>query len=168
MAKWRFIKCKITAWRREKTGNNPTDRSKLGTKRHVICEGNGIPISLCLTGANVHDINVLSEMITEIAVERPLYLESFVNLCLDKGYKSKNLEELIFENRMRPHIPKKGKALIINDPKKKPRRWNIERTVSWLNRYRRLLIRWEKNPGNYTAFTHIACCIITLSKLFPG
>ncbi len=106
----------------EKAGNNPTDISKLETKRHAICEGNGIPISLCLTGANIHDINVLREMITNIVIEIPLYFETFVNLCLDKGYKLKDSEELIYENHMRSYIPEKGRALIIKDPKKKARR----------------------------------------------
>ena len=83
-------------------------------------------------------------MITDIVVERPLYLETFVNLCLDKGYKSRDSEELIYENQMRSHIPEKGKTITIKDPKKKARRWSIERTFSWFNRYRRLLIKWEK------------------------
>ena len=140
----------------------------MGTKRHSICEGNGIPISLCLTGANVHDINVLGDMITEIIVDRPLYLETFVNLCLDKGYKSRDSEELIYENMMRSHIPEKGIAEVVKDPKKRPRRWSIERTFSWFNRYRRLLIRWEKKSENYEALVHIACAVITLSKLILG
>lgn len=152
----------------KKTGKNPTDRSKLGTKRHAICDSNGIPISLCLTGANIHDVRVLSEMITEIVVVRPLYLDTFVNLCLDKAYISKDIEELIYENEMRSHIPKRGIAEPVIDPKKKPRRWSIERTFSWINRYRRLLIRWEKKSANYEAFVQIACCVIMLSKLITG
>jgi putative transposase len=107
-------------------------------------------------------------MITEIIVDRPLYLETMVNLCLDKGYKSRDSEELIYENFMRAHIPQKGLTEVIKDPKKKPRRWTIERTFGWFNRYRRLLIRWEKKPENYLAFIHIACCVIVLSKLILG
>lgn len=107
-------------------------------------------------------------MMTEIVIERPLYLDTFVNLCLDKAYKSRDSEELIYENEMRPHIPEKGIAEPVLDPKKKPRRWSIERTFSWFNRYRRLLIRWEKKPENYEAFVQIACCVITLSKLITG
>lgn len=107
-------------------------------------------------------------MITEIIVDRPLYLETIVNLCLDKGYKSRDAEELIYENCMRSHIPEKGLSEVIKDPTKKPRRWTIERTFGWFNRYRRLLIRWEKKPENYAAFIHIACCVIVLSKLILG
>lgn len=39
----------------EQTGANPTDRDKMGTKRHVLIDNNGFPISLLVAGANVHD-----------------------------------------------------------------------------------------------------------------
>jgi len=38
----------------------------------------------------------------------------------------------------------------------------VERTHSWFNRFRRLLIRWEKKVANYTALLHLACAYITL------
>src|SRR5947209_2492777 len=37
------------------TGPNPTDRAKRGSKRHLICDGHGIPLAIKLTGANCHD-----------------------------------------------------------------------------------------------------------------
>ena len=41
------------------------------------------------------------------------------------------------------------------------RRWVVERTHSWLNRFRRILVRWEKKPGNYLAMLHLVCGLIT-------
>jgi putative transposase len=41
----------------------------------------------------------------------------------------------------------------------------VERTHSWLNRSRRLLVRWEKKVRNYMAFLHLACAQLTFSKL---
>jgi putative transposase len=38
-------------------------------------------------------------------------------------------------------------------------RWVVERAYSWLNRFRRLLIRWEKKPANYLAMLHLACAL---------
>jgi transposase len=46
------------------------------------------------------------------------------------------------------------------DPNYKPRRWVVERVHSWINRFRRLLIRWEKKPENYEAMLQFACGII--------
>lgn len=41
------------------------------------------------------------------------------------------------------------------------RRWDVERTHSWMNRFRRVLIRWEKRAETYPAFLHLACAAIT-------
>src|SRR3954452_23292359 len=45
------------------TGNNPTDRSKLGTKRHILTDKNDIPPSAVITPAGVHDIKVVTDVI---------------------------------------------------------------------------------------------------------
>src|SRR6266540_2908272 len=41
------------------------------------------------------------------------------------------------------------------------RRWVVERTQSWLNRFRRILVRWEKRADTYLAMLHLACGLIT-------
>ena len=46
------------------------------------------------------------------------------------------------------------------EPTKQPRRWVVERLHSWLNRSRRLLVRWEKLDSTYQAFLHLACGLI--------
>jgi putative transposase len=43
----------------------------------------------------------------------------------------------------------------------KARRWVVERTHSWMNRFRRVLIRWDKKVRNYLGFLHLACAYIT-------
>jgi len=113
-------------------------------------------------------MNLLPEMIDSIVVERPAYLPVTVNLCLDKGFDFRECQETVVENLMRPHIRARGEEIKEKSEGKKPRRWVVERDFSWLNRYRRLLIRWEKIPANYLAFIHIACCVIVLSNLFAG
>ncbi len=49
---------------------------------------------------------------------------------------------------------------IAREAGKRARRWVVERSHSWLNRFRRLLIRWEKKPEQYLAFLHFACGLI--------
>jgi hypothetical protein len=48
------------------------------------------------------------------------------------------------------------------------RRWVVERTHSWLNRFRSILIRWAKKPANYLALLHFALAIITWRHALPG
>ena len=78
------------------TGNNPTDRSKLGTKRHILTDKNGIPLSVVITSANTHDVNIAIDAVDSIIIERPSSSSSLTttnrnknkkqNLCLDKAY----------------------------------------------------------------------------------
>ena len=60
------------------------------------------------------------------------------------------------------HLKKRGQDdKPVDGAKKYPaRRWVVERTHSWMNRFRRLLIRWEKKVENYKALLHLACVLI--------
>jgi putative transposase len=97
-------------------------------------------------------------------VERPEPTEEAPqNLCLDKGYDYPEVEELVASFGYTAHIRSRGEET--QDKKRIPgyraRRWVVERTHSWLNRFRRLLIRWEKKVENYLAMLHFACAWIT-------
>lgn len=97
-------------------------------------------------------------------VERPQPTEKAPqNLCLDKGYDYPEVEELVEDFGYTAHIRSRGEET--QDKKRIPgyraRRWVVERTHSWLNRFRRLLIRWEKKVENYLAMLHFACAWIT-------
>jgi putative transposase len=145
-------------------GKNPTDRGKLGTKRSVLTEGGGLPIGLAVEGANRHDFKMARETIESIPVERLAPTpEQPQGLCLDKGYDDDEVRDLLAEFGFTAHIRARGEeALAIKQQAGyKARRWVVERTHSWMNRFRRLLIRWEKNVCNYLAFLHLACAYIT-------
>lgn len=150
--------------RGKKTGPNPTDRAKLGTKRSLLVEGNGIPIGVAVSGANTHDMKLAEPTLENIAIERPRPTKrSPQNLCLDKGYDYPEVDELVEEWGYTGHIARRG----VDESKRKripsyrARRWVVERTQSWMNRFRRLLIRWEKKEENYVAMLHFACAWIT-------
>ena len=63
----------------------------------------------------------------------------------------------LLTSRARPTSPPKPKHR-----RGKARRWKVERTHSWLNRARRLLIRWEKKVANYLGFLHLQFAIVAL------
>ena len=68
----------------ETVGPNPTDRGKKGSKRHLLVDGRGVPLSLLVSGANRHDVTQLEIVLDEIVIERPDDIEQ--HLCADKGY----------------------------------------------------------------------------------
>jgi putative transposase len=148
----------------KKVGKNPTDRGKIGTKRSVLTDGGGVPIGLAVAGANRNDFKMAAETITSIPVERPApTLEQPQGLCLDKGYDYDEVRALLAEFGFTAHIRGRGEEAqaIKREAGYKARRWVVERTHSWINRFRRLLVRWDKNVRNYLAFLHWACAYIT-------
>lgn len=143
----------------KKTGHNPTDRGKLGTKRSILTDQRGTPLSAVVTGANTHDVKSAFETLDSTVVERPTPKRYHPqHLCLDKGYDSREIKAGVVQRRYIPHMRHRGE---IENPVKryKPKRWVVERSASWLNRFRRLLIRWEKKAENYLGLIQLACCI---------
>lgn len=153
-----------TAFGLKKTGPNPTDRGKQGVKRSLLTEAAGIPIGLAVDGANRHDMKLVRRTLDSIAVERPVPTETLPQgICLDKGYDFDEVRDIVMEFGFTAHIRARGEEAkaIKHEAGFKARRWVVERTHSWMNRFRRILVRWEKLPETFIAMLHLACGIIT-------
>jgi putative transposase len=93
-----------------------------------------------------------------------------VYLCRDDGFDYEEVRQVAAEfGDTTPfgdttHIVSRGAQKQAKVAGQKARRWVVERTHSWLNRYRRLLIRWEKKAHNYLALLHLACAHMTWNK----
>ena len=130
-------------------------------------------MGLAVAGANVNDFKLARETIENIAVKRPRPSRHRPqNLCLDKGYDYNEVRELAKEFQFTAHIRSRGEEakLIQRSARFRARRWVVERTHSWMNRYRRILIRWEKKPENYTGMLHLVlgCITYQASGVFSG
>ena len=147
----------------ESTGRNPTDRGKGGVKRSLLTEGRGVPVGLSVDGANRHDMKLVDRTLASIPVERPTPTpEEPQHLSLDKGYDYAAVRETVAAYGYTAHIRTRGEEATAKReiPGYRARRWIVERTHSWMNRFRRLLIRWEKKVDRYLAFLHFACAWI--------
>jgi putative transposase len=154
----------------EKTGKNPTDRAKRGVKRSVLVEANGIPVGLAVDGANRHDMKLTEATLASIPADvcRPQPdAKHPQGLCLDKGYDYDEVRELAAEFGFTAHIKARGEEA--QEIKKaagfKARRWVVERTHSWMNRFRGILIRWNKKAENYLAMLHFAFAFIIYGRM---
>ena len=148
-----------------KTGPNPTDRGKRGVKRSLSTDAQGIPVGLAVDGANRHDMKLVRATVDRLPVPRPAPTPAHPQgLCLDKGYDFAEVRRTLDEFGFTAHIRSRGEEAqaIKREAGFKARRWVVERTHSWLNRFRRILIRWDKSPDNYIAFLHFACALIAL------
>lgn len=153
----------------EKTGPNPTDRGKSGTKRSLVTDGGGIPIGLSVDGANRNDFKMLADTLGSLAAVRPEpSASSPQGLCLDKGYDYDEVRTLVEGLGLTAHIRCRGEEVRARAAGERARRWVVERTHSWMNRFRAVLVRWEKKGVNYLATLHFACAIITLRKILSG
>ena len=148
----------------KKCGPNPTDRAKDGVKRSLLTEASGVPIGLAIDGANRHDSKMVQATLESIPVKRPKPTRKKPQgMCLDKAYDYDNVRDLVKEFGYTAHIKARGEEAqaIKHQAGFKARRWVVERTHSWMNRFRRILTRWEKKPENYLALLHLVCSIIT-------
>jgi putative transposase len=133
-------------------------------KRHVLTDGRGVPISVLTTGANVHDKWMVGEVLDATVVRAPRGPRRPQHLCLDKGYDYADAEAAVRHRRITPHIRRRGEPPLLGCVHGKPRRWVVERTNSWHNRYRGLLVRWERNAANYLAMLQLTCGIIAFQQ----
>lgn len=122
-----------------------------------------MPLAVAVEGANVPDQKLVAATLDAIPVKRPkLTRKQPQHLCLDKGYAGKPVDRQIRKRGYTPHVPCKTNQIPKPKHRGKARRWKVERTHSWLNRARRLLIRWEKKVVNYLGLLHLQFAIVAL------
>ncbi len=130
----------------------------------MLTEATGIPIALAIDGANRHDMKLVRNTLAGIMAARPVPTAAMPQgICLDKGYDFDEVRDIVREFGFTAHIHARGEEAkaIKHEAGFKARRWVVERTHSWMNRFRRILVRWEKLPETFIAMLHLACGIIT-------
>ena len=113
-------------------------------------------------------MNAAIKTLDSIVIRRPIKKKKKQNLCLDRGYDSHEIEREVVKRRYVPHIRRRGKKKKKKHGGKKRRRWVVERTNSWHNRFRKLLIRYEKKSDNYLGIVQLACCMIVYRRILLG
>ena len=120
-----------------------------------------------VAGANRNDMKLLAQTLDAIVIERPEPTEEEEqNLCADKGYDYPECRETVIKRHYIPHIRARGeeKQAKIEYPDYKPRRWVVEVCHSWLNRFRKILVRFEKRDETHLALLQFACAYIVLKR----
>jgi len=147
----------------EQTGKDPTNRGKLGTKRHVVVDRAGLPLAVTISASNVHDSKMLEATVDAIL---PLRLphrrrgrprKRPMKLHADKGYDFPRCRRALRQRGIIPRIARRG---IESSERLGRYRWVVERTLSWLNRFRRLKIRYERRADIHEAFLCLGCALV--------
>ena len=139
----------------------------------MLVDKKGVPLSIVIiTAANTHDMKATAETLDRIVTKRlpPKKKKQQQNLCLDKGYNYPEIEQEVVKRGYVPHIRQRGegKKSVKKRRHHPTRRWVIERTNSWHNRFRKLLVRYEKKAENYLGLVHLSCCITVYRRIILG
>ena len=152
----------------EATGPTPTDRVNPGAKRHLLTERGGVPLAALLTGANRHDSIVFADLLEAVpALRQPNRRRRTrpEKLHADTAYDIPRCRKALTQRPIRVRTACKGRDASEHLGQ---HRWVVERTLAWLNRFRRLTVRYERRADIHQAFTTLGCCLIcfrTLQKI---
>ena len=131
-------------------------------------DGRGVPLSLIVTAANVNDGKRLDEVLSAILIkrQRPPQRRN-KHLCADAGYRSADNLRIIDEHGYIAHVVDRRQEADAKkrDPSNKARRWVVEVCHSWFNRFRKLLVRYEKLERSFLALNHLAAAIIAFRRV---
>ena len=144
-------------------GPEPDGPRQKGYKRSILVDANGGPLGVTIAGANVHDTKLLRATLEAMVVPRPpVASEHPQHLCLDKGYDNPTGHQTAASFSYDAHIRRIGEEkLDCQKRKTQPaRRWVVERAISWMNKCRGLLVRYEKKASNYLAQIQLCCALI--------
>ena len=128
-----------------------------------MVDGRGVPLSLVVTSANVNDHVALPNLLNNHAIVRPApSLAEPQHLCLDAAFDNEATRWTLCREYYRPHIaPKSGRPDdAASHPGGQARRWVVERTHAWFDRFRRLVVNWEKTTESRYAFLCLASALM--------
>lgn len=131
-------------------------------------DGRGVPLSLVVTGANAHDVMQLKAVLAACMVKRPAPKQRrSKHLCADAGYRGKNAMGAILAHGYIPHVVDRRTEADQKkrDPSRRARCWVVEARHGWFNRFRNLLVRYEKLAHAFFALNHLATAIIAFRKI---
>jgi putative transposase len=102
-----------------------------------------------------HDLKALRAAVDAIAITRPKpSRRRLQHLCLDEGCDYPFVDDAVADCGYVGHISRRGTTPRKKKRGERARLWVVERTHSWINRSRRLLVRWKKKVENYEATSH--------------
>ena len=121
-----------------------------------------------MSGAQRHDVALLELTLDHLVIERPSRKHvPKEHLCADKGYAGQPAHELMCGRNYIPHVKQRGEEVAAKkkNPRYRARRWVVERAHAWLNRYRKLLVRFEKLAASYEGLLELACALIAFRQV---
>jgi transposase len=137
-----------------------------GVKIMVLVDAKGLPVAVDTTSASPHESQLVQRlfdfMLTEETPERIIGDKAYDSDALDAQLDEQGIELIAphRSNRKKQNKTQDGRAL-----RRYKRRWTVERTIAWIQHYRRLCIRWEKSTMMFQGFLHLGCTLLLLKEV---
>ena len=132
----------------------------------MLTDARGVPLGVAVAGANRHDVMLLEATLASIPVARPRpTTRKPQGVCLDRGYDITWVYRLLVDAGSTPDMRRIREDVTARRRGTRARRWVVERTHSWINRFRALLVRWAKETTNDEGSLHLACAYITCAYI---
>jgi transposase len=167
----RFVRPRGLGERGDARGPNPTDRGKPGGNRHLLTDGHGTPMVIQFTVANVDDgsmslplVGAMPRVRGQVGAPR----RKPISATADKAYYSKARELGLRQRDIIPFLDRRGRRDGMDDDTLLGAdRWVVERTLAWLNQFRRLRVRHECRSDIQQAFLSLGCAVVRFRTLNP-
>jgi transposase len=131
-------------------------------------DGRGVPLAVVVTGANRHDVTQVETEVDHVVANRlEPTRDQPQHFCADKAFDSQDARAAMESRGYTPHVRSRGEEREekASNPDHRARRWGVEACHSWMNRFRKILVRFEKTDRSYLGLVHLACAIITWRKV---
>lgn len=129
-------------------------------------DGHGTPLAVALSGANRHDSKMLAPALDAVppirSGRRGRPRRRPGKLHADKGYDHRFCRA---DCRRRGIVPRIARRGVDSSHRLGRHRWKVERTLAWLNRFRRLTVRYERREDIHLAFTTLGCALVCLNQI---
>jgi transposase len=135
-----------------------------GVKIMVLVDARGLPVAVDTAPANHHETKLVQQLFDFVLPrEQPLRVigdKAYDSDALDEQLDDQGIEMIASHRANRRTRTQDGRSL-----RRTARRWTVERTIAWLQNYRRLCIRWEKSALLFQGFLHFSCTLLLLKQV---
>lgn len=166
---YRLYECYIDAtFSKAKGGGDGIGCTKVGkgVKIMILVDATGLPVAVDTAPANRHESRLVQQLFDFMLPFEPL-----TRVVGDKAYDSDKLDASLAANGIELISPHRSNRRIENKTqdgrslRRYARRWTVERSIAWLQHFRRLCIRWERSNLLFQGFLHLTCTILLLKRV---
>jgi transposase len=138
----------------------------------VLVDGKGTPLGVHLDSASPAEVKLLSSTLDNVSVRgrrgRPRKRPE--RIVADRAYDSNNLRKEMKKRGIQLIVPARKRNKIATEQdgrvlRRYKNRWIVERTISWLQNFRRLVVRYERKVSSFSGFLHLACAMLLLKRV---